>query len=249
MLARPAALSYRFAREGSFSARWSLFAWSIREPAALPERFKPSAAKLPAAILAVLAVSAGLLALNEWFRRTALEESRVPVTAAGPGVGVGVARVGAPFSLHGTDGRRVTSGAFHGRKVLLVIADPREADRVAPALQVASAAISSLGGKAATLAPVLVSLDTSDDASHNLANALAGLVPAWTGLYGRPEEIAALAHAYFVPLADGDASARRGAPPVGPPIAYLLDEMGGFLAHLPIPNDPDRLAEWLQRKL
>ncbi|MBL8567378.1 MAG: SCO family protein [Hyphomicrobiaceae bacterium] len=212
----------------------------------MSDRLKPPARRLPVAILAVLSAAVGLLALNEWFRRAALEEDRAPQTVTDGG---SASRVGAPFSLLDTDGRRVTSGTFHGRKVLLLFADPRETDRLAPALQVATAAIFSLGGKATTLAPVLVSLDTSEGASRNLASVLAGLNPAWTGLHGTAEEINALARAFFVPLPESDTPTRRGAPPVGPPIAYLLDEMGGFLAHTPIPNDPDRLTEWLQRKL
>lgn len=206
----------------------------------MPDRVARSTLRLLAAMAGVVALAAALIGLNEWFRQSALERLTAPA-------GSGAAAVGAPFSLASASGDRVTDGDFRGRKMLIVFADPREAERTAAALQVASAAIASLGARASGLAPVLVSLDTSADARVALARLLAGLPVAWTGLWGGGAEIERLARAYFVPLPTDPP--RRGAPPVGPPVAHLLDEAGRFLAHTPIVNDPDGLAEWLQRKL
>lgn len=95
------------------------------------------------------------------------------------------------------------------------------------------------------------------DASTATRAIVSALPVAWTGLTGPAEKIRALARSYFVPLPDdagvgagaGAGAGERGFPPSGPPLAHLVDDRGTFVAATPIPTDPARLAEWLQKKL
>lgn len=200
--------------------------------------------RLLLALAFVLAAALLALALNEY--------ARVRLSGTGGGnlpVSSGAAAVGAPFELTDGTGQRVSDRDFRGRSMMVVFLDPSDEIRATSALQVAGAAVAGLGDAARRIAPVVISLDTSATAKASLGQLLAnqGSV-AWSGLTGGEAEIAALARSYFVPRDTGDGS-RRGAPPVGPPTVYLMDEQGAFVAHMILPVDPLRLTEWLQQKL
>lgn len=199
--------------------------------------------KMLLAMASVLLAAVFALALNEYLR------DRVTIAAGGdflPSSGRGT--VGAPFALTDTNGRRVTDSDFRGRPMLVMFVEPSDATRTISALQVASAAITEVGGTA-RIAPVIVSIETTARAVAALGRMLAE-VPSvsWTGLTGSDAEIDALAAAYFV-ARPRPKTAQRGAPPVGPPTVYLLDKRGAFVAHVVLPIDPARLTEWLQQKL
>ncbi|MCB1519841.1 MAG: SCO family protein [Hyphomicrobiaceae bacterium] len=191
------------------------------------------------AVALVLAAAVTAIMANTYWRQLNLQSTLT---------GSGEVHVGAPFALVDHRGRAVTSNDFHGRPVLLIFGRTAERDRVLASLQVASAAIDGLGARRASIAPVFVTLDPETDTPDRLERFLAPLPVSWHGLTGTSDAIAALAGAYFVPGFSGG-KPTMGAPPEGPPTAYLLDARGRFISHLVVPSDAEKLRAWIVRNL
>lgn len=190
-------------------------------------------------VAGVLAAAGTLVAINEWQRRVEIAVRDAHISAP--------ARVGAPFRLLSHDARHLTNRDFHGRRMLLIFSSLSDEGRTTAAVQVISQALALLGNAATRYAPVFVTLDPDNDTPANLAAWLThhGAGAGWTALTGPPDDVFALARAYYVAL-PMPAATRKGAPPSGVLMLHLMDETGAYVSHRTLPNDPKVLSDWLR---
>jgi protein SCO1/2 len=110
----------------------------------------------------------------------------------------GMPSVGGPFAMTDQTGKRVTEKDFLGRYMLVFFGFTHCPDICPSGLQVMSAALDSLGEKAAEVTPVFVTLDPERDTPAVLKEYLKSFHPNLVGLTGTPEEVSAIAKAYRV---------------------------------------------------
>ena len=196
--------------------------------------YAPSRFQLVFAILALLAalVIAG----------TAFYVSR----PLGLATSTGTALIGGPFTLTDQDGRKVTDKDFRGRYMLVFFGYTYCPDLCPTELQVMSAALDSLGARAAAIQPVFISFDPQRDTPAVLKQYVSNFHPRLVGLTGSPEEIAAAAKAYRVYYSK---VANSSAPDTylmdHSTITYLMDPQGKFLKHFSYSTDAAALAKAL----
>ena len=160
----------------------------------------------------------------------------------------GKALVGGPFSLVDHTGRRVTDQDFRGRYMLVFFGFTNCPDICPTGLQVATAALESIGTKADRVTPVFVTVDPKRDTPEKLADYVGSFHPRLVGLTGTEDEIQAAAKAYrvyFKKVADG----------AGPDdytmdhtsIMYLMGPDGSFISHFTHATPVDTLASRLSK--
>jgi protein SCO1/2 len=156
--------------------------------------------------LAALAASAAL-----WLRPGGAE--RVARVAAGIATPAGVP-IGGPFTLIDQNGKPVTDAAFRGRWMLVYFGYTYCPDLCPTELQTVAAALDALGGQAAQVVPIFITVDPERDTPEHLAEYVKLFDARLVGLTGTPEQIAAVAKAYRVYYAK--VASRDSAP-------YLMD--------------------------
>ncbi|MFP6756953.1 MAG: SCO family protein [Alphaproteobacteria bacterium] len=161
-----------------------------------------------------------------WFQR-AVRPASIVVTAlliagtSGPGFADGGNRV--PFALIDHGGRAVTDTDFHGSYLLIFFGYTQCPDICPTDLAKMAAAIDGLGGDAARIQPLFVTIDPSRDTVAVLADYVGHFHPRLIGLTGDPDRIAAFAARYGVrskPYQDGDRGEVAG--------DYFLDHTGAM---------------------
>ena len=161
-----------------------------------------------------------------WFQR-AVRPASIAVTAllivnfAGPGYADGSNRV--PFALVDHDGRAVTDTDFHGAYLLIFFGYTQCPDICPTDLSKMAAAVDGLGGDAARVQPLFVTIDPSRDTVAVLSDYVGHFHPRLIGLTGEPDRIAALAARYGVrskPYQDGEQGEVAG--------DYFLDHTGAM---------------------
>jgi protein SCO1/2 len=144
----------------------------------------------------------------------------------------GKALIGGPFSLTDDTGRRVTDKDYRGRYMLVLFGFTSCPDICPAGLQLMSAALEKLGGKADRITPIFISVDPERDTPQKLALYVKNFHPRLVGLTGTPEEIAAAAKAYKVyyrKVPNENSPADYGMDHTS--IIYLMDPDGEFVLH------------------
>lgn len=167
------------------------------------------------------------------------------------GTTTGKALVGGPFALVYDAGKRVTDKDFRGRYMLVFFGYTHCPDICPAGLQLISAALENLKGKADRIAPIFISVDPERDTPEKLGAYVKNFNSRLIGLTGTPQEIAAVAKAYKVyykkvPSADGNpddyAMDHTG-------IIYVMDPQGDFVAHFTPATSVDEMTAKLDKIL
>ncbi|MDA7948055.1 MAG: SCO family protein, partial [Hyphomicrobiaceae bacterium] len=106
-----------------------------------------------------------------------------------PQVVSGKALIGGPFTLTDHNGRRVTEKDFSGKHILVFFGYTFCPDICPAELQVMSAALDALGGKAKEVTPVFITVDPKRDTVEQMKSYVENFHPSLVGLTGSAEEI------------------------------------------------------------
>lgn len=185
---------------------------------------------IAAAVL--VAIAAALVATNagRW-----LVEAPLPGDAA----------VGGAFALTAHDGRRVTDQDLRGRYLLVYFGFTLCPDACPTALTTVAEALDQLGEEANKVQPILITVDPERDTPAVLAAYVAPFHPRLLGLTGSIAEIAAVASAYKVYAAKGEAEADGGYLVDHSTGLFLMNPAGRFLTLFSATIDSEALAAGL----
>jgi protein SCO1/2 len=191
--------------------------------------------------LVVLAVAGGFLARNVLTPPAA-------TAAASDCRGRAFAEIGGPFSLVDTAGNPFTDRDLLGRPALIYFGFTYCPDICPMSLQVMAQALAQAGPEAASIRPVLISLDPERDSPAAMASYVAssGFPPGLTGLTGTPEQIAAAAKAYRVGFRKVTPEGASSYVIDHSSITYLVDSKGKLATFFSGDTTPDAMAQCLR---
>jgi protein SCO1/2 len=161
----------------------------------------------------------------------------------------GKARVGGPFTLTDHTGKRVTEKDFAGKYKLIFFGFTHCPDVCPTELQVMSEALKQLGGKAAQVTPIFITVDPERDGVKEMADYVSNFHDRLVGLTGSTEEIRAVAKAYHVYYAkakageDGDYGVDHTS------IVYFMAPNGDYRAHFSFGTKPEAMAKGMAKFL
>lgn len=164
------------------------------------------------------------------------------------------ARIGGPFALTDQDGRRVTDSQFAGRYRLIYFGYTFCPDVCPTDMQTLGRALTLFEQRApkeaAKVQPIFITVDPERDTPAVLKPWVAAFHPRLIGLTGTPAEIAAVAKAYAVVYAKGDAAGAGGYLVDHTRMAMLFGPAGEPLALIPQDGTAEaaaaELAKWVR---
>jgi len=196
-------------------------------------------------ILAFGGLFIALVAAGAWYFGDTNAEVRTGVVVSGQGGDIGGA-----FTLVDQDGKAVTDQDFAGRYLLVYFGFTHCVDACPLALLAMTQALDRLPPEmAAQVQPLFITVDPARDTPEQIALYLENFHPAFVGLTGSPEQLAAAAKAYRAviqmpePDANGDYQVQHGT------IIYLMAPDGSFLRHFDHVTPAGDLAAALQAQL
>lgn len=175
-----------------------------------------------------------------------LSAAVIHMSAGGGQTATQSSSVGGPFRLVDQDGKTVTEADVKGRPTLVFFGFTRCPDVCPTALYEISQAFAAMGGDAAKIQALFVTVDPERDTPETMKNYLSSFAPQIRGLTGSPEAVEAMTKAYRVyakkaPTKDGDYTMDHTA------IVYLMDRNGAFVAPLNLKRPPEEIAAELRR--
>jgi protein SCO1/2 len=154
--------------------------------------------------------------------------------------GAGMARIGGPFSLIDDHGAAVTNQSFPG-KYLLVYFGYTNCHDVCPAtLNTVAAALDRLGGKAALVQPLFITVDPQRDTPAALRKYVVAFTPRLVGLSGPAAELRKVADEYRVTAIGRQGGTAADYAVDHSSVLYLMAPDGRFVA--PIPADASEMV-------
>ncbi len=156
--------------------------------------------------------------------------------------------VGGPFSLTDHHGQPVTDADFADRIKLIYFGFTFCPDVCPTQLTVMTTALEDMGEAADTVVPLLISVDPERDTPEALKAYVEHFHPSLVGLTGTPEEIKAVADAYYVAyykVEDSDTAADYLMDHTS--IVYVMSPSNEYLAHFTHATTPDEMAQTLLR--
>jgi protein SCO1 len=164
---------------------------------------------------------------------------RFPTPGAG---GAATARIGGPFVLTDTKGKRVTERDFRGRFMVVFFGYTHCPDVCPTELQNMTSVLDKLGPAAKEVAPIFVSVDPARDTPEALSAYLGNFSPAIIGLTGTTDEVANAARAYRVYYKQAEGGAAGGYSVDHSVFIYLMDREGNYLTHFMFNAPAETLA-------
>ena len=136
--------------------------------------------------------------------------------------------IGGPFELQATDGQTVTERSFRGRYVLVYFGYTNCQDVCPLTLNAVAGALDALGGRAARVQPVFVTVDPKRDTPAVLGRYVSAISPRLIGLTGTPDQLRQMQREFRVssivhPGAAGDTVDHSS-------VLYLIGPDGRYLA-------------------
>lgn len=170
----------------------------------------------------------------------------VHMTSGGGQTATQSSSVGGAFRLVDQDGKTVTDADLKGRPTLVFFGFTRCPDVCPTALYEISQAFAAMGGDAAKVQALFVTVDPERDTPEEMKTYLSSFSPQIRGLTGSPEAVQAMTKAYRVyakkaPTKDGDYTMDHTS------IVYLMDRNGAFVAPLNLKRPPEDVAAELRR--
>lgn len=167
-----------------------------------------------------------------------------------PGAGngsVGQALIGGPFQLTDQDGRARTDADFRGRYLLVYFGYTSCPDVCPTTLQTITNAMAKLGGDAAKVTPVFITIDPARDTPAVMKAYAANFDPRLVALTGSDAEIAAAAKAYRIYYAKVGEGANYSMDHSS--IVYLMGPDGKYLGHFGMDATADDIAKGVRSQL
>jgi len=162
----------------------------------------------------------------------------------------GKALIGGPFTLTDHTGKRVSEKDFEGKFTLVYFGYTFCPDICPAELQVMSAALDQLGGKAKNVTPLFITVDPERDGVKLLAGYVSNFHERLVGLTGSEEDIRAAAKAYRVYYARvKDESSSADYMMDHSSAVYLMGPKGKYLAHFAYGSGVDKMAEGIAKFL
>jgi protein SCO1/2 len=154
----------------------------------------------------------------------------------------GRADIGGPFELVSAEGERIGDASFRGRHMLVYFGYTFCPDVCPTELAAMSQALDLLGGKAAEVKPVFISVDPARDTVAVLADYRQHFHPDFAMLTGSQDEIAAAAKAYKVFYAKAGDEGDPNYLMDHSSFVYLMDEAGRYRTHFGPQTTPEAMA-------
>lgn len=173
----------------------------------------------------------------------------------------GVAQIGGAFTLTDANGKKVSDAQFRGKYMLVFFGFTRCPDICPVTMASITGAMEMLGGKAADVAPVFITVDPKYDTPAQMKKYLSHFDKRIVGLTGTEEQIKSAAAAYKAYYAEkepehsahGAHGDREGGGQEGgvdhSSFLYLMDKNGAYITHFPYDVAPDTLAKTLKEKI
>jgi len=160
----------------------------------------------------------------------------------------GAANIGGPFTLVAGDGRTVTEKDFKGAPFLVFFGFTHCPDICPTKLQEMSQVFEKLGGKAAKVRALFITVDPERDTPEVMKSYVGSFDERIVGLTGSREEIDKVVRAYRVfarkvPLQDGDYTMEHTG------LVYLMNRDGLFVGSLNLDGPPEKAAQEIVREL
>ena len=160
--------------------------------------------------------------------------------------GTGVATVGGPFTLTGTDGQTVTGESLLGKPSAIFFGFTFCPEVCPTTLFELTAVADQLGSDADRLNFVFISIDAERDGPEEMKQYLSAFDERIIGLTGTPEQVEAVAKAYRiydarVPLENGDYTIDHTAS------VLLMDAQGQFFGTMAYEEEADTMLAKLRR--
>ncbi len=155
------------------------------------------------------------------------------------------AAIGGSFKLTDQNSHTVKDSDFHGRLMLVFFGYTHCPDECPLAAGNMSAAMSMLGTKADSVAPIFISVDAKRDTPKALAGFLSALDKRFVGLTGTSVQLKQVADEYKVyaqPHEQGETIDHSA-------FIYLMDRDGHYLTHFPNDASAKELADGLKKQL
>ncbi len=163
-------------------------------------------------------------------------------------VTIGAPAIGGPFALLDQNGETRTDRDFRGRWMLIYFGYTNCPDVCPTSVALMSEVMERLGGRAARIVPIFITVDPDRDTPQVLKEYLLSFGPKFVGLTGPTSHIASVASEYRV------YSARRTLKGGGyavdhSNVIYLMDPAGKFAANYDNSQGPDAIADDLKKRL
>jgi len=186
-----------------------------------------------AAAVLLLAIVAGVLLYTPFGRHLWQSET-------------GIALIGGPFHLVDQNGQARSDADFHGQYLLVFFGYTNCPDVCPTTLQTITTAMDKLGGDAAKVTPVFITVDPERDTPAVLKAYAANFTPRLVALSGNPDAIAAAAKVYriyYKKVGEGaDYSMDHTA------LVYLMGPDGNYLAHFSNEATADDIVKDLRQR-
>ena len=167
-----------------------------------------------------------------------------------PHIVSGKALIGGPFTLTDHTGKRVSEKDFEGKFTLVYFGYTFCPDVCPAELQVMSAALDQLGGKAKNVTPLFITVDPERDGVKQMASYVSNFHERLVGLTGSTEDIGAAAKAYRVYYARvKDESSSADYMMDHSSAVYLMGPKGEYLAHFAYGAGVDKMAAGIAKFL
>lgn len=149
--------------------------------------------------------------------------------------------IGGHWSLVRDDGTRVSDRDFRGRYMLLFFGYTACRDVCPTTLTAVADAMHDLGGRAARIQPVFVTVDPGHDTPGVVHRFVRQFGPGIVGLTGTASEISAVESRFNIRAAPGDGEAMEH-----DAVLLLVGPTGAFLGALPVSESGQAIAARLQ---
>lgn len=195
-----------------------------------------------AVVISVAGIAAGAILLMRPPPPATVAESGVVRIAGG-------AAIGGPFHLVDHTGRAVSEADFAGRFMLIYFGFANCPDICPTELQSMGNAMDLLGGEAAKVVPIFITVDPERDTPQVLKDYVSSFHPRMVGLTGTPEQIAQVAKAYRVYYQKAAGATPGDYQMDHTLIIYLMDGEGRYLTHFGPDAKPEQIADEIRKYL
>jgi cytochrome oxidase Cu insertion factor (SCO1/SenC/PrrC family) len=157
--------------------------------------------------------------------------------------------MGGPFTLVGTDGRRVTDADFRGKWMVIYFGYAYCPDVCPTELQTISSALDLLGPAAASIVPLFITTDPERDTPVALGQYVKLFDDRLIGLTGSTDEIAHAERSYRVYAARVAGRTPQTYVIDHSSLIYFVAPDGQFRVILPSGSNPDELANAIRSEI
>jgi len=197
-------------------------------------------------VIGVMLAALAVIAVASWVAWSWIAGGDRPAGAPGAGLRT-EADIGGPFTLTDHHGKPVTDKTYRGQYLMIYFGYGYCPDVCPTELANMANAMDLLGGKAAQVTPLFITVDPERDTAQFLADYVVAFHPRLVGLTGTPAQIAMVAKEYKVYYAKSRKSAGADYLMDHTSFVYLMGPDGNFLTMFRGQTNPKAIAETVER--